>query len=226
MAAAMTEIFKTLGEGSMKKLFAALLCSLLFLSGSNLALATQPSYEDVPDYEWYVEYVEEVTLRGWMTGVDETHFSPDSPVTRAAVITVLWRMEGKPQPTAPASFTDIDPEDPEMWYDEAAAWAREAGVASGYEDGAFRGNRPVTREELASFLFKYAQYKGQPTAEGALGLFQDADAISDWAEEAIRHVVGMGLIQGNDAGYLHPQSTAKRVELAAILVRMDTPAAG
>ena len=97
MATAMTEIFKTLGEGSMKKLFAALLCSLFFLSGSNLALATQPSYEDVPDYEWYVEYVEEVTLRGWMTGVDETHFSPDSPVTRAAVITVLWRMEGKPQ---------------------------------------------------------------------------------------------------------------------------------
>lgn len=210
----------------MKKIFTALFCGLLLLGGIPPALAVQLPYEDIPDYEWYVEYVEEVTGRGWMTGVDETHFSPDSPVTRAAVITVLWRMEEKPMPEDPASFTDIDPEDPEMWYDEAAAWAKEAGVASGYEDGAFRGSRPVTREELASFLFKYAQYKGQPAAEGALGLFKDADEISDWAEDAIRHVVGMGLIQGNDAGYLHPQSTAKRVELAAILVRMDTPAAG
>lgn len=210
----------------MKKIFTALFCGLLLLGGIPPALAVQLPYEDIPDYEWYVEYVEEVTSRGWMTGVDETHFSPDSPVTRAAVITVLWRMEEKPMPEDPASFTDIDPEDPEMWYDEAAAWAKEAGVASGYEDGAFRGDRPVTREELASFLFKYAQYKGQPTAEGALGLFRDADEISDWAEEAIRHAVGMGLIKGNDAGYLHPQSTAKRVELAAILVRMDTPAAG
>lgn len=210
----------------MKKIFTALFCGLLLLGSLPPALAAPLPYEDIPDYEWYVEYVEEVTSRGWMTGVDETHFSPDSPVTRAAVITVLWRMEGKPQPENPASFTDIDPEDPEMWYDEAAAWAREAGVASGYEDGAFRGDRPVTREELASFLFKYAQYKGQPAAEGALGLFKDADEISDWAGDAIRHVVGMGLIQGNDAGYLHPQSTAKRVELAAILVRMDTPAAG
>lgn len=210
----------------MKKIFTALFCGLLLLGSLQPALAAPLPYEDIPDYEWYVEYVEEVTSRGWMTGVDETHFSPDSPVTRAAVITVLWRMEGKPQSETLASFTDIDPEDPEMWYDEAAAWAKEAGVASGYEDGAFRGSRPVTREELASFLFKYAQYKGQPAAEGALGLFKDADEISDWAEDAIRHVVGMGLIQGNDAGYLHPQSTAKRVELAAILVRMDTPAAG
>lgn len=210
----------------MKKLFTALFCGLLLLGGLQPALAAQSSYLDVPDYEWYVEDVEEVTRLGLMTGVEEGYFSPDSPVTRAAVITVLWRMEEKPQPESLTSFPDIDPEDPEMWYDEAAAWAREAGVASGYEDGAFRGGQPVTREELASFLFKYAQYKGQPTAEGSLGLFQDADQISDWAEEALRHVVGMGLIKGNDAGYLHPQSTAKRVELAAILVRMLTPAAG
>lgn len=223
----------------MKKLL-ALLCALCLL-GSTAALAEEAPegagedlYPDVPGYEWYAEAVAQVTEQGLMKGSDDGLFHPNDPVSRAAVITVLWRMEDCPAPGDPdwrenPSFPDVDganPLAPSYWYAEAAAWAKEAGIASGYEDGTLLGARAVNREELALFLYRYALYKGQPEAKGLLTLFPDAGDVSDWAETALCHAVGMGLLQGNDLGLLVPQGTALRCQLAAILVRMSTPVAG
>ena len=178
----------------MKKWIASLLCGLCLLQVPiALAEGDIPLYPDVPDSEWYADDVLQVTQRGLMSGLDDGCFHPTDPVNRAAVITVLWRMEECPSPQDEhwqdtPSFADVDgtdPLSPSSWYAEAVAWAKEAGIATGYEDDTFRGSQAVNREELALFLYRYACYKGQPEAKGTLNLFPDADKVSDWAETAL-----------------------------------------
>ncbi len=190
--------------------------------------AVPPSYTDVPGTAWYADEVAAVTEQGLMTGVGEGLFAPGDPVTRAAVVTVLWRLEGCPQPAeGTGAFSDVTAGDPaSAWYLSQTAWAKEAGIASGYGDGTFRGGAAVSREELAVFLYRYAVYKGQPVAEGVLTLFEDAGAISAWAAEAMAHVVGTGLFRGDEQQRLNPQGKASRAELAAILWRMQVPVVG
>lgn len=204
----------------MKKRYLALLCALCLLPFP--ARAAETNYPDIAGDEWFVEAVEAMTQEGIMTGLEGGLFGPYEPVTRATVITVLWRLEGSPQASVAEPFTDAE----EDWYAEAAAWAKGTGVATGYSDGSFGGRDPVTREQLACFLYRYAQVKGDPLATGALGLFKDSDAISDWAEDAVRHAVGVGVLQGSDQGTLEPQGIANRAALAVMLRRMRTPAFG
>ena len=204
----------------MKKRLVSLLCAILLTTG--LCQATEVEYPDIIGDEWFVEAVEAVTEGGLMTGLEGGIFGPYEPVTRATVITVLWRLEGSPTVDTAVPFSDAE----EDWYGPQAAWAKETGVASGYEDGTFGGRDLVTKEQLACFFYRYAQYKQEPLASGALGLFRDSEAISPWAEEAVRHAVGVGLLKGSDKGTLEPQGIANRAALAAMLQRMQTPAVG
>lgn len=204
----------------MKKRWIALLCTLSLLPLN--VWAAQSSYQDIAGDEWFVEAVETMTEEGIMTGLEGGVFGPYEPVTRATVLTVLWRLEGSPDASVEEPFPDAE----EDWYAAPAAWAKGTGVATGYSDGTFGGRDPVTREQLACFLYRYAQYKGEPLASGALGLFKDADTVSKWAEEAVRHAVGMGVLQGNDQGILDPLGVANRAALAIMLQRMQTPAVG
>ena len=209
----------------MKRKIIALLCALGLLTGGVLAM--ENPYLDVPEGEWYTDIVLEITEKGLMIGVDPGYFGPEEGVTRAMVVTVLWRMEGCPEPESLESFTDIDPEDLEVfWYAPQLAWAKSVGLANGYEDGTFQGENLVTREEMATLLYLYAQYKGEPLAQGSLGLFDDAYLVSEWAVDAVRHAVGMGLIQGDELGHIDPQGTTTRAALATLLYRMLIPAAG
>ena len=204
----------------MKKRWIALLCALCLLPLPARAAGTE--YPDIAGDEWFVEAVEAMTQDGIMTGLEYCRFGPYEPVTRATVITVLWRLEGSPEASVEEPFPDAE----EDWYAVPAAWAKGTGVASGYMDGSFGGRDPITREQLACFLYRYAQFKGEPLAEGALGLFKDSDFISPWAEDAVRHAVGVGVLQGNEQGDLAPQGVANRAALAVMLQRMQTPAVG
>lgn len=218
----------------MKKLAALFLCGLFLFQGCiALADGEEPLYPDVLNTDWYFGDIAKVTEMGLMGGSDDGRFHPNDPVNRAAVIMVLWRMDGCPAPQADwettRPFPDVDGSDPlspSYWYAQAAAWAKEAGIATGYEDGCFLGARAVNREELAVFLYRYAIHKGQPEAQGTLNFFPDADRASDWAKTALCHAVGMGLLKGNEVGELSPQGSALRCQLATILVRMNTPVAG
>lgn len=204
----------------MKKRWLALLCALCLLPLPTHAEAG--TYPDVAGDEWFVEAVDTMTQEGIMTGLEGGLFGPYEPVTRATVITVLWRLEGSPDAEVESPFLDAG----EDWYAVQAAWAKGTGVAAGYADGNFGGRDVVTREQLACFLYRYAAYKEETLASGALGLFRDADAVSPWAEEAVRHAVGLGILQGNDLGDLDPQGVANRAALAIMLQRMRTPAVG
>lgn len=205
----------------MKKLTglaaAAGLCALLCLPA-----AAAGSFEDVPAGAWYASAVEQMTQQGYLTGVDSLHFAPLDNVTRAMVVTVLWRMEGSPPPAGASGFADVGED---AWYAQPVAWAREQNIAGGDGQGAFRPESSVTRQELAVLLTRYDQYRGTSLAEGALNLFDDAAQISDWAVEGMRHAVGMGWLEG-DGGNVSPGGLASRAQLAVILERMTTPAMG
>ena len=208
----------------MKRQWIALALVLALTVGT--ALAAGAGYSDVPHDAWFAAAVEEVTEKGLMSGSGDGTFRPNEAVTRAMVITVLWQLEGSPAQSDLSSFSDIDPAGSGMWYAPQAAWAKNAGVASGYADGSFHGGEAVTREQLAAFLYRYAVYKDQPIAQGALGLFSDAGLVSSWAQDPVRHMVGMGYFRGDSEGRLDPLGTADRAELASILCRMLTPAVG
>ena len=203
----------------LRQLCAVLLCAALFLATP--ALALENPYVDLSEEEWFAEAALDMTRRGVMTGVSDNEFGPYQPVTRATVVTVLWRLFGAPE----AVTEEVFPDTADTWYESAAAWAKATGLADGYEDGSFGGEDYITREQLAVFFYRYAVLSGQPIASGALGLFTDADQISDWATDAVRHTVGAGILQG-DEGWFHPQLTANRATLAVTLQRMLTPAAG
>lgn len=163
-----------------------------------------------------------MSLGGYMTGTSEAAFSPNAAVTRATVVTVLWRLEGAPAFSVEAPFPDAAAG---AWYETAAAWAKGKGIAAGDDKGRFNPDSAVTRQELAVLLHRYAQYKGGDVAEGTLSLYSDAASISSWAREGMAHAVGLGLIQGSD-GRIDPGGAATRAQLAVILQRLMTPAMG
>ncbi len=205
-----------------RKLLPALCALALTLSLLPAARAAGP-FTDVKEGAWYDEAIQEAAQRELMTGVTSTTFQPHSYVTRSTVLTVLWRLEGCPEPQSDEGFPDVEPG---AWYEKAARWAREEKIAAGYSTGALGPNDRVTREQLALFLRRYAVWKGQPLAEGFLTSFPDADQVSKWAVAGMKHAVGAGLITGTSAGTLSPQGYATRAELAVILQRLLTPAAG
>lgn len=208
----------------LRHFLATFLCGACLLTPPARAAETQ--YIDLVGDEWFYESAMEMTERGLMNGYSDYiegpyHFGPYQPVTRATVVTVLWRLYGSPA----ASLEEPFPDTVGTWYETSAAWAKDVGLSGGYDNGCFGGEDYITREQLAVFLYRYAALTGQPLASGALGLLTDADQIAEWAVDAVRHAVGAGIIQG-DQGWFYPQLTANRASLAVILHRMLTPAAG
>ena len=207
----------------LKRRWMTLLCAAALAAGLALpAGAAGDRFADVPAGAWYAEAVEAAAERGYMTGVDGTHFAPEGTVTRATVVTVLWRMAGSPAASASAGFSDVAAG---AWYAGAVDWAAQADIAGGDGQGHFRPDADVTRQALAVLVARYDDYLGTPMAEGALNLFDDAAQISDWATEGVAHAVGMGWLEGAE-GKIDPQGTASRAQLAVLLDRMTTPALG
>lgn len=221
----------------MKKLLSLLLVlSLLCLTvlAAEEPVADSSPYPDVTAEDAYYQAVADATALGLMQGSDDGLFHPTDAVNRAAAVVVLWRLEGCPAPQNEnwkneIAFTDVDAlsaDSPSLWYAEAVVWAKEAGIANGYDDNSFQGGNPVSRQELAQFLYQYSLYKGESAAKGSLKLYTDEEQVSPWAEDAVRHAIGAGLLHGNEAGELEPLANALRWQLAAALVQLHTPVFG
>ncbi len=175
---------------------------------------------DVPSGEWYHDAVEACAELELFNGTGAAKFSPEDTMTRAMLVTVLWRLDGKKTPKETVVFTDV-PED--TWYTEAVAWAAENGIVNGVGDEKFEPEGSVTREQIATIFCRYAESKGIDTQKRAdLSSYPDVAEISDYAKEAMAWVNAEGLIIGNKIGetvLLQPQGDATRAQVATIFVR-------
>ena len=174
-------------------------------------------FEDLDRTAWYHESVDFVLNHGLMIGMSDTVFSPNSPLTRAQFICILYRMAGSPEPeTADLPFLDV-PAD--TWYSKEVAWAYQNSIVLGTSKTTFTPNAGISREQMVVFLFRYAQFCNlDTTCEGTLEAFDDAGKVSAYAKDAMVWAVQRGIILG-DQGRLNPTGTSKRVEAAAVAVR-------
>ena len=192
------------------------------VSAALLASTKASAYEGFSDLKvnaWYRDGIEYVLKHGLMNGVSKTKFAPEGAVSRAAVVTVLWRMAGSPTAGDAISYTDVSWD---AWYAEAICWATSAGIAGGYPDGRFGANDSVTREQLAAMLYRFAKAQGYDVSVGEdtnILSYDDAFSVSGYAIPALQWVCGAGLLQGDGAKLL-PQNSTSRAQLAAILMRM------
>ena len=174
-------------------------------------------FTDVPQKQWYAEAVEYVSTRGLMQGMGEAEFGPKANTSRAMLAVILWRLEGMPESMQANSFRDVAEG---TWYTEAVTWAAEQKIVYGTAADAFSPNADLTREQLVCLLWRYVQYKDADADKtGTLEGFHDADAVSDYALEAMQWAYAMGLISGKGDGRLDPGGDAMRCELASILMR-------
>ena len=173
-------------------------------------------FTDVAADAWYKDVVQYVYDNGLMTGTSATTFEPDTTTSRAMIVSILHRLEGAPADDN-AGFTDASEDD---WYAEPVNWAASVGIIGGFGDGSFQPNNPLTREQMASVLYRYAQYKGfDVSARADLTGYADADQIGDWAYDVMRWANAEGLLNGVTDDQLQPQGTATRAQVAAMLQR-------
>ena len=171
---------------------------------------------DVAPNAWYKDAVQYAYDSGLMTGVSAHEFAPEQTTTRAMIVSMLARLEGV-ESAESAGFADVAAND---WYATAVNWAAASGITSGTGDGNFSPNTAITREQLAAILMNYAQYKGQDvSARATLDTYNDATAISSWANDVMSWAVAEGLLTGVTADTLQPQGAATRAQVAAILQR-------
>ena len=174
-------------------------------------------FTDVKTGDWSYDSVRYVYEKGMMTGTAADEFSPNATVTRAMLVTILHRLEGAPTAAA-GSFTDVPAG---QWYTDAVAWAAANGIVNGTSATTFAPNDPVTREQFAAILYRYAAYKGMDsvTLAEVLGRFADCDACSAYAVSALEWAVQEGLIHGMTDTTLAPKGSATRAQAATILAR-------
>ena len=171
-------------------------------------------FVDIDYNAWYPKSVDFVVGNGLMNGVSDVYFKPNDPMTRAMLVTVLWRYEDSPE-AKPSSFTDLTAD----WYKDAVAWAAENGIVNGVGDNKFDPNGNITREQMATILCRYAEKKGLDVSRrDDLKGFPDAGSVSAYARDAIAWTVAEGIINGN-GGRLDPQGNATRAQVATILMR-------
>lgn len=182
----------------------------------NLTDTFQPAaggtFTDVPATHWAAGAVAFVSSQGLLQGISADTFAPGQPMTRAMLVTALWREAGSPVVNYAMDFDDVDED---QWYTEAVRWAASEGIVTGTGKG-FSPDAALTRESLAAILFRYAG--GQADAD-QLGSYADGAGVSAWAREAMNWAVAQGLITGKSGGRLDPGGTASRAEVSAILMR-------
>lgn len=177
-------------------------------------------FTDVPEDAWYEDAAAYVYKHGLMAGTSATTFAPDVTTSRAMIATILWRMAGSPVVNYAMTYTDVDPA---AWYGEAVRWATSEGVVTGYGNGLFGTNDPITREQFATMLWRYAQTEGYDVSIGEdtnILSYTDAFDVAEYAIPAMQWAVGAGIITGTGNGStLTPQGQATRAQAAVMLMR-------
>lgn len=171
---------------------------------------------DVDPTAWYYNAVKYAVENGLMSGTGTYTFEPNTTLSRGMIAQMLYALEGKPSVSAGGYFNDVPAT---AWFAKAAAWAQSKGIITGYDNGNFGPNDPLTREQLALILYNYAKSKGYNTnTAGNLSQFIDGLSTSVWAQEGMAWAVGAGLLSGRDGNMLCPTGTATRAEVAQIMM--------
>ncbi len=175
-------------------------------------------FKDCDPKAWYHDGVHFCLEKGYMVGVKEDRFGPSTALSRAMIVTMLWRMEGSPVVNYAMSFEDVAED---QWYTEAIRWAQSTGIVTGYKDSRFGPKDNVSREQLSAILMRYSEFKGIEVMERAdLAAFADVESISSWATDSVQWAVGAGIINGRSATKLAPTGNATRAEAACMLQRV------
>ena len=185
-------------------------------SGALQPGASASQFTDLTSGSWYYDGVRCALENGLMTGTSARTFAPDRPVTRAMLVTILWRLAGEPYGRV-SPFEDVLPG---SWYAQAVSWAYDKGIVTGVTATSFQPGAPVTREQLCAILCRYAALTGKNTAASAsLDAFTDRAQVSAYAEASVRWALQAGLLTGVGDGRLAPRSGATRAQLAVLLQR-------
>lgn len=195
------------------------ICGAARILGSDTLEKAFTKFTDLQKNAWYYPAVQTAVYDGLFSGVSATKFDPNGAMTRAMLVSVLWRYAGKPE-CGTSTFSDV-PEG--KWYTNGITWAAENNIVSGTGNGKFKPDGIVTREQVASILQRFAAFMGEEIKEGEeLTGFEDPELVSGWALDAVKWAVSEKLISGvakNDLLYLQPQGSASRAQVASILTR-------
>ena len=174
-------------------------------------------FHDVTEGDWFYDAVRYAYETGLMDGVGDNLFAPNSQTTRAQLVTILYRLAGEPEPGGDSGFSDVAAG---TWYTDAVVWAAENGIVNGTTDATFAPGEDITREQLVTVLYRYAESKGYDVSASAdLSGYPDADQIQSYAAESVAWAVAEGLIQGFEDNTLRPAGNATRAQIATILMR-------
>ncbi len=180
--------------------------------------ADETPFTDLAPFGWYRDAVAYCYRNNLFSGTSPTTFSPEETMTRAMLVTVLYRLHGSPEISASSAFSDVA--DPNAYYYAPVVWASSCGIVGGYGDGRFGPDDDITREQIAVILYRYHTYLGLSGSadESLLQRFSDSGEISDWARQALAWCVGKRIINGTTAGELLPTENATRAQVATIFM--------
>ena len=179
---------------------------------------------DVNEGDWFYDAVAYAYENGLMDGVGGNRFAPNSATTRAQLVTILYRLEGQPAVSGDLPFTDVEAG---TWYTNAVVWAAQNGIVNGVGDDTFAPGNDLTREQLVTILYRYAEAKGYDVSASAdLAGYPDGEEIQAYAREAMAWAVAENIIQGMEDDTLKPAGNASRAQIATILMRFCEGVAG
>ena len=173
-------------------------------------------FTDVKKNDWFHDSVKYAYENDLMKGISNTEFAPDNEVTRAMFVTVIYRMENEPQ-TGKCAFTDVESG---SYYENAVAWANENGIVSGISEDCFAPNEPITREQMAAIIYRYAAFKGYDITTSSNTSYTDNDNISDYAKDAVIWAAEKSVMTGNTDGSFAPKANTTRAQVASVFMRM------
>lgn len=191
----------------------------VFVIGYDAEQIWENPFTDVSEDDWFYDAVKYVVQKEMFAGTSETTFEPNLTMSRAMLVTVLYRMDGTPEVSGSSKFADVLDG---QYYTDAVLWATENGIVAGYDNGLFGTNDIVSRQQMATFLYRYAQYKGYDVSlVKGLENYTDSSTVASYAIRPMQWAVANGLINGTSATTLTPTGGATRAQVAVILMRFD-----